>query len=232
MNFSIKQILPHVYHLHFEEQYDLAMHFIRFQEYYESPKFHKKLFTMAEYMRWYSKEYGKGAFTYPKDWSGFNVPSWALLDVRKGLPNFEWREEDIFMHSLIDKVRAVEGEHPFYFIGTSENSAKKNGHDVLRHELAHALYTVDLGYKNRVDDLFQQWFHVNWDSFPAAAKQMADAEASLRQMGYHDSTVRDELHAYCATGLCEELEGVVPIERTLPFQALLNETLGKLETPK
>lgn len=116
--FSIKEILPHIYHLHFESAYDNAMHFLRFQEYYESSKYHKKIFALVDYMEWYSKEYGKETFSYVKDWSGFNVPSWVLGHVRiADIPDLNKYDQRMFM--LIDWVEEQEFPHNYYFIGTS-----------------------------------------------------------------------------------------------------------------
>ena len=54
---NITEICPHVYHLEFSSSYKLAMHFIRFHEYYESPKFYRQFFTLIDYMEWYAEEY-------------------------------------------------------------------------------------------------------------------------------------------------------------------------------
>lgn len=219
MDFSVRKIMPHVYHLDFGTQYDVAMHFLRFQEYYESPKFHKKFFTISQYMRWYSLEYGKGAFTYPDDWGGFNVPSWALTEVRDG-PVEDLNEEDRLMFYLIDRVRSKEDGHPFYFIGTYNNGKrKKDGKedDVLAHEIAHALYTVNSDYRGEVDLLLNAWkYHEGH-----ASEEIDSASDILREMGYHHSTIQDEVHAYAATGPCKDLKGVMSETETKPFQDLL-----------
>ena len=221
MDFSIKRILPHIYHLDFGTQYDVAMHFLRFQEYYESPKFHKKFFTISQYMRWYSLKYGKGAFTYPDDWGGFNVPSWALTEVRDG-PISDLNENDAFMFCLIDGVRDEEDEHPFYFVGTYNNGKRKydgKDDDVLAHEIAHALYTVNGSYRGEVDLLLDAWQHHEGH----AGEEMDSAVDVLCGMGYHRSTIQDEIHAYAATGPCKELKGVMSEAETKPFQELFKE---------
>ncbi len=159
MDFSIKEIYPHIYHLHFGSGYDVAMHFLRFQEYYESPKFYKKIFTLIEYMEWYAKKHGEGAFTYPSDWSGFNDPSWVLNEVRDAeIP--DPNKYDRFMFNLIDTVREKEGAHAYYFIGTSKESsdgAGKSDVAVLDHEIAHAFFTVRSDYRREVGQLLLNW---------------------------------------------------------------------------
>ena len=215
MDFSIRKIMPHVYHLDFGTQFDVAMHFLRFQDYYESPKFYKKFFTLLQHMKWYSQEYGQGAFTYPDDWSGFNVPIWALLDVRHG-PVPDPNEYDSFMFCLIDKVLREEEDHPFYFIGTYAGGKKGSLKDTLGHEIAHALYAVNSDYRGQVDILFEAWGCEEGH----AGEEIDSAGDVLHEMGYHPSTIQDEIHAYAATGLCKELKGVMSEDEMKPFQKL------------
>lgn len=218
MYFSIEKLLPHVYHLRFGTTYDAAMHFIRFQEYYESPKFYKTHFTIAEYMRWYSAKYGKGNFTYTTDWTGFNVPSWALLDVRhEGV--LDRRREDVFMECLIDSIAEEEGDSPFYFIGTSIEGEKDEGKNLLDHEIAHALYWTDASYRGEVTSLLRAWDGPNDLGFDGSELDSAK-DVLGPTMGYHPSTILDEVHAYCATGLAKELNGVISKRVTEHFRKL------------
>ena len=75
IKYKINEVKPKVFAVVIEDRYDRAMTFLRVQEFYESPnkKFRGKNFSIWDYMKWYSTEYGKG-FTYGTDWSGFNVP--------------------------------------------------------------------------------------------------------------------------------------------------------------
>lgn len=217
--FSIREILPHVYHLHFESGYDLAMHFLRFQEYYESPKYHRRIFSLTEYMEWYAKDH-EGSFTYPTDWSGFNVPSWVLQQVREAtIPDLN--SYDLRMFTLIDWVEEREHPHNYYFIGTSSAGYRgdEDEKDVLDHEIAHALYTVNPEYREKALALLREW-----NSAPGhEGCELDTAKMVLKDMGYHESTVEDEIHAYCATGLCDELEGVISKQESKPFQKLFRE---------
>ena len=84
--FKIKEIKPNIFLFEFKHNYDMCMHFLRYQEYYESssPKYRGKAFEIFDFMRWYSLKYGKGAFTYVDDWDGFNIPShiiWSLWNL-------------------------------------------------------------------------------------------------------------------------------------------------------
>lgn len=214
--FSWKRILPHVYHLHFDSGYDLAMHFIRVQEFYESPRFYRKIFTLVDYMEWYSKEYGKGAFTYPTDWSGFNVPSNVLLEVYKSSTNVpDFNKYDSFMSALIAQAAYLEQGQPFYFIGTSSSGYKGDAdeEDVLDHELAHALYYTNRAYR---DAMVTCLFHMD-------SEAKYKASQALAKMGYHFSTIEDEIHAYSATGVCSSLQEILTSQVIAPFQKVFQE---------
>ena len=73
----IKEVKPRIYCVTVDDDYDRAMLFCRYQEFYESPykKFRGKPFTWMEYMRHYKTAWKKRTFTYPDDWSGYNIPS-------------------------------------------------------------------------------------------------------------------------------------------------------------
>jgi len=235
MDFSIRKLMPHVYHLDFDTQYELTMHFLRAQEYYESPKFHKTIFPLVDYMDWYSKVHGKGSFSYTRDWSGFNTPSWALTAVYNSETYLPDRNRyDKLMGTLIDRVCYEEEGHAFYFIGTfAGGGINKKGEkdDILAHEIAHALYTVNSEYSGKVNEL------LNARRKGLAVDMMGepypdDAAVVLHEMGYHDSTIQDEIHAYCATGLCEKLEGAITKKEMKPFQKLFKEYKKKCQKSK
>lgn len=210
MKFKLGEILPRIYHLSFGSGYDLAMHFIRAQEYYESPKYWHEVFTLVDYMEWYAKGKGKGAFTYPADWSGFNVPSNVLVDLygKPGvIPDFNRYDE--FMKVIVDRlVKDCDGKN-FYLIGTSGEGHQGDGDEegVLMHEIAHGLYYVDPVYQNDMKVCLMQ--------MPGGERHAA--VQALKKMGYHYSTVEDEIHAYASTGLCAALEGILSEKTCEPF---------------
>ncbi len=231
--FSIREILPHIYHLRFESAYELAMHFVRFQEYYESPKFHKQIFTLVDYMEWYAKGQGKGSFSYPTDWSGFNVPSWVLQQVRRADIR-DLNKYDRLMFTLIDRVEEKEHPHNYYFIGTSIEGVREDSDEAgtLDHEIAHALYTVNPEYRGKVGDLLGAWAGSFTNPPGHKGEELVSAVKVLNKMGYHASTIDDEVHAYCATGLCKALEGVISKKQTKPFQKLFREVKKKCLSAK
>lgn len=226
MKFQLGEILPRIYHLSFGSGYDLAMHFIRVQEYYESPKFYKQLFSLVDYMEWYSKEKGNGAFTYPKDWSGFNVPSWALLSVYGPMSEIpDPNRYDEFMQVVAQQLHRDAAGRDFYLIGTSQEGHQGDGDEegVLSHEIAHGLYYIDPNYRRATRDLMGVW-----NSGRGKPGEVLDSVRDvLKGMGYHESTIEDEVQAYCATGPCRELETILTEEIRAPFVALFEKVSGE-----
>lgn len=233
LDIRFREIMPHIYHLDFDNQYDLAMHFLRYQEYYESPVWHKKIFTIVDFMEWYSKTQCERKdkknkpcrmFSYPDDWSGFNIPSWVLDEVLPKIP--DWNKYDDFMSVVHNLIKETEGEHSFYLIGTYAGGASASdpsGTAILDHEVAHALFTVSPAYQSEVRDLLEAWFRGHGHR----GEELDSARDVLRTMGYHPTTVDDEVHAYCATGLCDKLKGVISKREMRPFQKLFKETKQK-----
>lgn len=230
--YVLSQLLPHVYHLHFDDAYQLAMHFLRAQEFYESPKFADKLFTLVDYMEWYAKEYGKGAFSYAKDWSGFNVPSWVLDQVygAMGTRITDFNKYDERMIGIMRRLWDLEKQRNFYLIGTSSAGYKGNEReeDVLDHEIAHALYYTNTEYKRDVESLLT---HLTMGS-QVMGRPYFEAERLLQKGGYHERTIRDEIHAYASTGVKKTIEGldkVLTPNRCLPFEENFQKWKKKLK---
>jgi hypothetical protein len=115
----------------------MAFHFLRFQEHYESPGFKGRIFTWAEYVRWYRSV--RGAFTYAEDWGGFNFPGAVLEPFRRGaFAPLTPRENSV--------LRVLSDVRPWaYVIGTWAGDEA-----ALRHELAHAVWHLEPEYRNRV----------------------------------------------------------------------------------
>lgn len=211
--------LSRVFHIVIPDKWDRAMTFVRMQEWYESPEFHHKRFTLEEYMRWYAKTYGKGAFTYPKDWSGFNVPSDAVHAIVNAPDGWTQAETVLFnelgslgiLHSSTghEPVRGkrdvpffVDRSRPFYLIATDG----KDKEDIA-HEIAHGRFFVDAMYRQ---DVLRTMKH--YDTRPL--------ERVLLKKGYSKWTLKDEVHAYALTGW---LEGFKPTDELINLRAALRD---------
>lgn len=153
-----------------DSQEELGNTFIRFQEYYEGPKFKQQIFTLGQLRSWYSITYG--ADTYHKDWEGFNIPSYVLDPFRKGLFDPLTNEEN----NLLDLLKYRYDN--FYIIGAQNLP-------VLRHELAHALYANCIKYKIGIDKICLKY-----------KKDLKKVSKYILDKGYDTSVINDELQAY------------------------------------
>lgn len=160
-----------IYLLRFETQYELTSTFLRVQEHYESPQFHGRIFTLEQYMDWYVAE--NGAFTYFKDWSGFNVPSTAFEPFYAGKFDPLTRKE----RRLLGMFRNLQGR--FYVIGIYDGGKK----GTLTHELAHALFFIDDDYRHAVREAMRGY-------------DTSALEKKLLDTGYARHVVQDEVQAY------------------------------------
>ena len=155
-----------------DSQAELNITFMRFTEHYESPNpnFRNHIFTIGQLKNWYSITYG--ADTYHKDWSGFNIPSSVLKPFYQGLFDPLIKEEQ----SLLELFKYRDDN--FYIIGAQDNS-------VLRHELAHALYSFNIRYRTAIDSCILK----NKTSLYKTSKYILDK-------GYCKDVLNDEIQAY------------------------------------
>lgn len=176
---KVTEISPRTFFVNFETRQELLKTFIRFQEYYESPEFKGKVFTVEEYAKWYIKEYKKESFTYYDDWSGCNVPSNIFDDFRNGKMDPLSEREKLLLDSLPNDGL------PYYVIGAFNGGRK----DVIEHEKCHAFPE----YKCEVNKVLEKY-------------DTKGIQKYIKELGYHDSVLLDEAHAYvCAS--YEYLEG-------------------------
>ena len=187
MDFELDEITDKIYLLRFEHRYDLAMHFLRAQEYYESnnPVFRRHAFTILDYMEWYAK-YHNGVFSYPDDWAGFNVPGWVFQQVLDKRRTRDWNKYDDVMRGIVDAISKQynrDERYSFYLIGTACDDP-----DTFDHELAHAFYATEPKYKTEMDRLLA--------TVPDGRRKYSER---LEDMGYDRSVLDDECQAYFAT---------------------------------
>ena len=110
----VKEIVPRIYCVTVDDDYDRAMLFCRYQEFYESPykKFRGKPFTWMEYMRHYKSAWKKRTFTYPDDWAGYNIPSNILdggVDAFYKETEYDVIMNDIYFYCAIDSQNKNDG---------------------------------------------------------------------------------------------------------------------------
>src|ERR1035437_10032699 len=142
LNIKKTNIRDDIFLLEFETQFELTSTFLRFQEFYESPEFQGKIFTLKEYKKWYTKV--KGKFSYYTDWGGFNIPSKVLKLFYLGKFDPQSKSEK----QLLDLFKDDKGK--FYIIGTYRRNDRKWKDSMIMHETAHALFSLDIKYRTQV----------------------------------------------------------------------------------
>jgi hypothetical protein len=181
---KITEITKKIFQVSYVTQKELAKAFYRFQEYYESPEFAGKIFTLPQYRKWYSKRYG--GWTYYTDWGGFNVPEYVFEPFKTGSFDPLTKAEK----QLLNAFRHRNGR--FYVIGTFGNDP-----DSLDHEICHALFYLDHEYKKAVLNKLC----ISALNQPKKFRALKDWLVTGR--GYSDGFVLDEMQAYLA---CNSIE--------------------------
>ena len=195
---EVKEIFPKIFCVTVDDNYDRAMLFCRYQEFYESPtkKFRGKYFSWAEYMRHYKDFWKKDTFTYPIDWSGYNIPSHI---VEGGIDTFNKETEyDVIMNDIYYfcenyPLRYNKPRTDWYLIGASSKDLR-----TMDHEIAHGLYFTNKNYRLQMLVLLT--------SIPK--KTMDKIDKKLIKMGYVNDRkiLDDEAQAFLSTGLYNGLD--------------------------
>jgi len=186
--FVIKEVRPRIFLFEFSNHYDMCMHFLRYQEFYESPspRFRGKSFEILDFMKWYTLKYGNGSFTYPNDWNGFNIPGDTIQKVWK-LGISDRNIYDYEMQMAWKECQAKANGEKFYIIGVVR------GNKALSHEIAHGLFYLNPKYKKESVNLVK-----------ALSDDMRKSiNEALKKLGYTPKVYVDETQAYMATGLTE-----------------------------
>ena len=190
---KVKEVKPFIYCVQIDDDYDRAMLFCRYQEFYESQykKFRGKPFTWMEYMRYYKNDWKKRTFTYPDDWAGYNIPS-NSLQKSHGIfckdTEYDAIMNDIYWFCANDVVTKNGKRADWYLIGSSSKDLK-----TMDHEIAHGLYFTNPEYKKNVTKLIKN----------IKPNHYIKLKKKLIKMGYvNDKKILDdEINAFMSTGL-------------------------------
>jgi len=203
MKFSITKKIDKVYVARFDKLYDLCMTFVRIQEYYESPKYKNKYFSLEEFIDYWSNNFGDGSFNYTIVWTGFNVPGQV---IKNWIDAFEVkgdrREKEEALIGRFEKRLKKDNVDlkDCYLIGVSKE--EKGINEIIEHETAHALYSLYPKYKKSCDAIFKKLNRKAED-----IKQIDKAKKKLIKMGYCEDVLLDEIQAYWSTS--DSTEGVL-----------------------
>jgi len=192
---EVKEILPKIFAVSVKDKYQRAMLFCRYQEFYESSydEIRGKEFSWERFMYIYKTKNKQDIFTYPKDWSGFNIPSKI---VEKGLSTFSYRTwgpydkimSDIYSYCENYPLKFQKFRSKWYLIGA--DNFKSNTMD---HEIAHGLFYTNSKYKKNSLILINEMKSADYKKIKKV----------LIGMGYMDdkNIINDEIQAYMSTGL-------------------------------
>jgi len=180
--FTFKRLRDRLYELRFEDRYEMCMTFLRYQEFYESPRYEGRKFTLAEYMSWYAKAQSQvGTFSYPEDWGGFNIPADTIKKVQ-ALGISDPNHYDALMGSLYTIISAQCDDA--YLIGVTHDAR------IDMHETTHAMYHIDREYRNGCKGILNE-----------ADPELINAlKQVLFKRGYTEVTALDEVQTYLTTG--------------------------------
>jgi len=168
-------------HFVFNDSEAMCRTFLKFQEFYESPEFKGKFFTLNEYIDWYKTTTDTGEFTYYDDWGGFNFPSRILKEFKSGGFFYDGLTPDeLFIANVLNMI-----EGDFYVIASSGKINKR----VFLHEKTHAIYYFNEEYRNEVNKVIDA-FDKDFIKYSSNA---------LTSRGYDDEFVYDEINAYFST---------------------------------
>ncbi len=179
LKYEIKEVASNIFAIIVPDRYDLAMLFCRVQEFYESPnnKIKNKKFSIWDYYQWYSKT-NSGCFSYPADWSGFNLPIKVAINCYK--KNILETPYDYLLINILKKIKNDNG----YLIGVDNINTK-----TYWHELCHGLYYTNKSYKKDMDGITNS----------LRKKDLDKMINNIISKGYCLSVVKDEIQAYMAT---------------------------------
>lgn len=191
---EVREIKPFIFAIIIKNQYDRSSLFCRYQEFYESPypQIRGNHFTIEEYMKLYTDTNKKPHFTYPSDWTGYNIPSNILLGARTtfGSPRSQY---DQTMSDIIDyceresRIQNKGEQHSWYLIGVDKLKSS-----IMNHEIAHGFYYTNPQYKVEMDYLIDDLNKKDYECFKKV----------LVKSGYLDDKIiiDDEIQAYMSTG--------------------------------
>jgi hypothetical protein len=206
---DVIEIKPNIYAAIIRDDYDRAMLFCRYQEYYESPfpEIRNNTFSLESYMRRYTKTKKLTFFSYPHDWVGYNIPSNILIESHKKFTSHSPNEYDNVMGEIItycNENTKGEEHQPWYIIGVDKI---KSG--TMDHEIAHGLYYTNLRYKVEMDYLISQ---IRKTEYISLGKHLIKA-------GYVNDKkiIDDEIQAFMSTGKYGKWSEIVYKKYSLEF---------------
>lgn len=190
------EIYPKIFAVSIKNDFDRAMLFCRYQEFYESPfkEIRGKYFSLEYYMWLYSKKRKSDIFTYSRDWSGYNIPSGH---IEKALDVFYYRNtpspydkimSDIYFSCENYPLKSGNPRSKWYLLGAESFKSQ-----TMDHEICHGLYYTNKKYKKSADLLISEIKKKDYDFL---CKELV-------KIGYSKDKriLDDEIQAFLSTGI-------------------------------
>lgn len=150
--YSKQEIYPGFFHIKFKSQKLMAYSMLRFQEFYENPKFSGEIFSHEEYKKYSlakNTPEQKREFQYFKV-DGFNFPGYILKTFWQGYFNPLLAVEEALIHEF---ETIISSGKKFYIIATAENVDPRT----MDHEIAHWLFATQPEYRSKVLKLLSEY---------------------------------------------------------------------------
>jgi hypothetical protein len=161
---------------------DVARSFFRVAEYYDGKHYggQSRSVSLTDFLdNWMDRQ---GNVDYFKFWDGFNIPDHAFRSWLKSAKPLSKAEQ-----VMVDAVRKnTQGQKKFCVIGVGSDDPA-----TMRHEMFHARYYLDTGFKMAADDLIKS--HAKDQDFKTIQRVL------IKKLDYVDH-VDEEVAAYLYAG--------------------------------
>jgi len=215
MRLKCKEIVKDIYQISFSSRKELTRTFLRFEEYFESPKFRGKIFSLNEFKKWYTANSPEGKktkrFTYYEDWHGFNIPSEILGPFYGGRFNPLSNEEKAVLRLFKNKRKKK-----LYIIATYKGASQ----NTIQHEIAHGLFYTNSEYKREIIKILRKCDQ-------KIKNKIINNYLSKYGGGYHPKVWLDEMHTYIMTNLDFLKKYKISSNKLLKTNKELNNTFKK-----
>lgn len=201
------EVYPKIFAVVIKDDKLRARVFMRYQEFYESDSetFRGKGFKWVDFVDYYKEKTKNDILSYHEDWAGYNIPCDSIESCMALIPDMNYF--DLIMFSIVDTIKNLVGNNKFYLIGIDQHDGEDL--DLIYHELAHGLWFSSVQYKN-----------LQLNNISRLQPNVKESMSSrIRNMGYGENVVEDEIQAYLSTGVQTDMNRIKGIkEAQIPFK--------------
>jgi len=191
----VKSILlsPNIILLLFPTSRRASKAMMRMQGHYENPRFRGQVFTADEFSKWYRGRRKRS--TYCDDWAGFHFTRASIEPFYSG----DFQPLHKYERTVLRLCRNLPANGSI--IGVSETVVRRD-QSVMWHELAHAMYNVDIKYRHAQQRLLRR-------------HDMSALLKVVSTLKYHKAVHIDEMQAYMVS---DQFDPCLPCDPVGDFQ--------------